>query len=70
MEISGSVSEIHVHCRLSSIVEYGTMISVVDCVKCSVLVNHCVRPSCSLGGSTYPQKNKAVHSPYNVSFLF
>ena len=32
--------------------------SLVDCVKFSVLVNHGVRPSCSLGGSTYPQKNK------------
>ena len=69
--MSGSTSEIHVHCRgLSSIVEYGTTISVVDCVKFSVLVNQCVSPSCSLGGSTYPQKNKAGHSPHNVSFLF
>jgi hypothetical protein len=59
-----------VQCGLSSIVEYGTTISVVDCVKVSVLVNQCVRPSCSLGGYTYPQKNKAGHSPYNVSFLF
>ena len=42
MEMSGSASETHVHCRtgwLSSIVEYGTTISVVDCVKFSVLVN-------------------------------
>jgi hypothetical protein len=59
-----------VQCCQSSIVEYGTTISVVDCVKFSVLVNHGVRPSCSLGGSTYPQKKKARHSPYNVSFLF
>ena len=63
-----------VQCCLSSIVEYGTTISVVDCVKFSVLVNHGVRPSCSLGGSTYPQKNKkqnkARDSLYNVSFLF
>ena len=51
-----------IQCVLSSIVEYGTTISVVDCVKFSVLVNQCVRPSCSLGGSG--------HSPYNVSFLF
>jgi hypothetical protein len=58
-----------VQCGLSSIVEYGKTISVVDCVKFSVLVNQCVRPSCSLGGSTYHQKNKAGHSPYNVSFL-
>jgi hypothetical protein len=55
-----------VQCGLSSIVEYGKTISVVDCVKFSVLVNQCVRPSCSLGGSTYHQKNKAGHSPYNV----
>jgi hypothetical protein len=45
-----------VQCGLSSIVEYGTTISVLDCVKFSVLVNQCVRPSCSLGGYTYPQK--------------
>jgi hypothetical protein len=56
-----------VQCGLSSIVEYGTTMSVIDCVKFSVLVNQCVRPSCSLGSSTYPQKNKA---PYNGSFLF
>ena len=59
-------------CR--SVCEDGTMISVVDCVKFSVLVNKCVRPSCRLGGSTYPQKkkqtNKAGGLPYNVSFLF
>jgi hypothetical protein len=55
---------------LSTIVEYGTTISVVDCVKFSVLVNQYVRSSCSLGGSTCPQKNKAGHSTYNVSFLF
>ena len=40
---------------LSSIFEYGATISVVDCVECSVLVNQCVKPSCSLGGSTYPE---------------
>jgi hypothetical protein len=63
-----------VQCGLSSVCEDGTMISVVDCVKFSVLVNKCVRPSCRLGGSTYPQKkkqtNKAGGLPYNVSFLF
>jgi hypothetical protein len=63
-EMSGSASEKHVHmyiviqCGRSSIVEYGTTVSVVDCVKFSVLVNQCVMPSCSLGGSTYPQKKK------------
>ena len=45
-----------VQCGLSSVVEDGTTISVVDCVKCSVLVNHCVRRSCSFWGSTYPKK--------------
>ena len=45
-------------CTLSPIVEDSTTISVVDCVKFSVLVNHCVRPSCSLVGSTYPQKKQ------------
>ena len=47
-----------IKCGLSSIVEYGTTISVVDCVAFSVLVNQCVRPSCSLRGSTYPPKTK------------
>ena len=63
---------IFVQCGLSSICEDGTTISVVDCVKCSVLVNKCVRPSCSLEDSTYPKKkkHKAGDSPYNVSFLF
>ena len=58
-----------VQCELSWIVEDGTTISVVDCVKFSVLVNQCVRPLCSLVGSTYPQKPQR-DSPYNVSFLF
>ena len=64
MEMSESASEIHVHlcivvqCGLSSICEDGTTTSVVDCVQFSVLVNKCVRPSCSLGGSTYPKKKK------------
>ena len=43
---------------LSSIVEYGTTISVVDCVKFSVLVNHGVRPSCSLGGALHILKKR------------
>ena len=85
MEMSGSAYEIHVHlyivvqCGLSSICEDGTTNSVVDCVQFSVLVNKCVRPSCSLGDSTYPKKrknnnknkqSKAGDLPYNVSFLF
>ena len=44
-----------VQCYLSSIVEYGAMNYVVDCITFSVYVNKCFRPSCSLGGSTYPQ---------------
>ena len=48
-----------VQCGLSSVVEYGTIISVVNCVTFSVLVNHGIRPSCSLGGSTYPQKKES-----------
>ena len=54
-----------VQCGLSSIVEYGTTISVVDFVQFSVLVNQCVIPSCTLGGSTYLLR-KAGHSTYNV----
>jgi hypothetical protein len=51
-----------VQCGLSSIVEYGTAISVVDCVQLSVSVNKCVRPSCTLGGSTYhEEKNPGTH---------
>ena len=46
-----------IQCCVSSIVEYGETNYVVDCVKCSVLMNKCFRPSCSLGGSTYPQTN-------------
>ena len=64
MEMSGVASEIHVHCRImwtTSKVEDGTTISVVDCVKFSVLVNQCVGPSCSLGNSTYPQKTKGFN---------
>ena len=61
MKMSGSASEIHVHCRrvcgLSSLVEYGTTMFVVDCVKFSVLVNQCVRPSCSLGDLHILKKN-------------
>ena len=47
-----------IQCGLSSIVEDGTTISVVDCVKFSVLVNQCVRPSCSLEDFTYPKKRR------------
>ena len=50
-----------VQCGLSSIVEYGATIYVVDCVKCFVLVNKCVRPSWTLGGSAYPQQNPDTH---------
>ena len=47
------------------------MYIVVQCGLSSiVLVNQCVRPSYSLGGSTYPQKKNQRDSPYNVSWLF
>ena len=51
-----------VQCGLSSIVEYSTTISVVDCVQLSVSVNKYARPSCTLGGSTYgEEKNPGTH---------
>ena len=56
MEMSGSASDIHVHLYIvvqfgmSSICEDGIAISVVDWLQFSVLVNKCLRPSCSLGG--------------------
>ena len=74
MEMSGSTSEIHVHlyivvqCGLSSICEEGTTIFVVDCVKFSVLVNKCVRPSCSLGGSTYHKKKTNTQTKPGTHF--
>jgi hypothetical protein len=46
-------------CGLSSIVEYGTTISVIDFVAFSVLVNQCVRPSFRLRGFTYPQNKQS-----------
>ena len=54
-----------VHCGMSSIVEYGYKISVVDCVQFSVQVNQCVRPPCTLGGSTYPKKAYTLHIMYH-----
>ena len=51
---------IGVHCVLSSIDEYGTTISVVYSVQFSVQVNQCVRPPCTLGGSTYPEKRRTL----------
>ena len=68
MEMSGSASEIQ--CGLLSICEDGTTISVVDCVKFSVLVNKCVRPSCSLGGSTYPQKTPSKTKPGTLHIMY
>ena len=62
-----------VQCDLSSIVEYGTTTSVVDCVKFPVLVNQCVRPSCCLGGSTYPKKKnqkKTKPSTHHIMYHF
>ena len=58
-----------VQCGLSSIVEYGTTISVVDCVKVSVLVNQYVRLSCSLGGYAYPQK-KTKPDTHHIMYHF
>jgi hypothetical protein len=55
-----------IQCCQSSIVEYGTTVSVVDCVKFSALVNQCVMPSCSLGGSTYPQKEKKKPGTHHI----
>ena len=61
-----------VQCGLSSIVEDGTTISVVDCGKFSVLVNQCVsmefRGLYISSKKTHTQKQR--DSPYNVSFLF
>ena len=69
MERSGSTSEIHVQCR--------TLWSVVNCwirynvVNCATFL--CIRLSCTLRVSTYPQKKKKKqqtrHSPYKVPFL-
>ena len=50
-----------VQCGISSVVENSPTISVVDCVKVYVLVNQCVRPSCTLGGSTYHKKTRALN---------
>jgi hypothetical protein len=65
MESSGSTSEIHVHCRtVWSLVNcwIRTTISVVDCVKLSVLVNKCFSHSCTLGGATYHgEKHPGTH---------
>jgi hypothetical protein len=55
-----------IQCGLSSIVEYGATIYVVECVAFSVLVNKCVRPSCTLGGSTYPKKTGTHRIKYHV----
>ena len=60
-----------VQCGLSSIVEYGATIYVVDCVKCFVLVNKCVRPSCTLGSLHILNKNipGTHHIKYNFCSL-
>jgi hypothetical protein len=61
MERYGSASEIHVHCRtLWSVVNCWIRYNDLCCKLCniSVLVNQCIRPSCTLGGSTYPKKKK------------
>ena len=76
MEMSGSASEIHVHlyivvqCGLSSICEDSTNISVVDRVKFSVLVNKCVRPSCSFRRLYISSKKTKHTNKAGDSFLF
>ena len=57
-----------VHYGLSSIVEYGTTICMYV-VNCATFL--CIRPSCTLGVSTYPQKEKKNpgQSPYKVPCL-
>jgi hypothetical protein len=61
MERSGSTSEIHVQCRtLWSVVNCWIRYNDLCCKLCNIsnLVNQCIRPSCTLGVSTYPQKKK------------
>ena len=53
----------------SVVCEDGTTISVVDGVNFSVLVNKCVRPSCSLGGSTYPPKICIIFFSMRLGFV-
>jgi hypothetical protein len=74
MERSGSSSEIHVHCRAVLFI-VNCWGNALCCRLCTVFylnefkIFKCFRPSCSLGVSTYPQKNLG-HSPYKVPFLF
>ena len=82
MEMSGSASDIRVHLYIvvqfgmSSICEDGTAISVVDWLQFSVLVNKCLRPSCSLGGlyifskKTNKQTNKTKPGNHHIMYHF
>ena len=56
-----------VHYGLSSIVEYGTTIYVVNCVTFL-----CISPSCTLGVTTYPQKKKKKTNPgtHHIKYHF
>ena len=55
-----------VQCGLSSNVEYEATIYAVDCVAFSVLVNKCVRPSCSLGALHILKKTGTHHIKYHI----
>ena len=67
MERSGSTSEIHVQCRtLWSVVNCWIRYNDLCCKLCNIsdLVNQCIRPSFTLGVSTYPQKKKKNQTHY------
>jgi hypothetical protein len=73
MERSGSTSEIHVQCRtLWSVVNCWIRYNDLCCKLCNIsdLVNQCIRPSCTLGVSTYPQKKKKKQIHYIKYHLF
>ena len=54
-----------VHYGLSSIVEYGTTNYVINCATFL-----CIRPSCTLGVSTYPQKEKKKPGTHHIKYHF
>ena len=71
MERFGSTSEIHVHCRtVWSVVNFWIRYNDLCCKLCNIsdLVNQCIRPSCTLGVSTYPQKKKKKPNPIKYHF--
>jgi hypothetical protein len=66
MERSGSTSEIHVQRRtLWSVINCWIRYNDLCCKLCSIsdLVNQCIRPSCTLGVTTYPQKKEKKTKP-------